>query len=149
MTIVWGSWNWPFWLWAQLLSLACVLCSDGFETRLLWLARLGRSFRLAVPNWGNNGFNFKYLLHWNFENKIDKLNKFFWIKDLWISENNELTFSKASGFGLCWKQAVRIVRCFSVRTVLPRLDLPLAGPRPPPRPDADGFFELSEEGEGG
>ena len=39
-----------------------------------------------------------------------------------------LTLSKASGLGLCWKQAVKMVRCFSVRTVLPRCDRPLPGP---------------------
>ena len=40
------------------------------------------------------------------------------------------TLSSASGFGLCWKQAVKMVRCFSVRTVLPLLDRPLPGPIP-------------------
>ena len=38
------------------------------------------------------------------------------------------TFRRASGLGLCWKQADRIVLCFSVSTVLPRLDRPLPGP---------------------
>ena len=40
--------------------------------------------------------------------------------------------------GLCWKQAVRMVRCFSVRTVRPRLERPLPGPRPRPRPPGQG-----------
>ena len=40
------------------------------------------------------------------------------------------TFRSASGLGLCWKQAVKMVRCFSVRTVLPLLERPFPGPSP-------------------
>ena len=49
---------------------------------------------------------------------------------LWLSNNYKGTFSKASGLGLCWKQAVKMVRCFSVRTVRPLCDLPLPEPEP-------------------
>ena len=45
-----------------------------------------------------------------------------------------VTLSRASGLGLCWKQAVKMVRCFSVRTVRPRWDRPLPLPWPRERP---------------
>ena len=53
---------------------------------------------------------------------------------LWLYVMNQsvaLALSKASGLGLCWKQAVKMVLCFSVRTVLPRWERPLPDPLPP------------------
>ena len=52
------------------------------------------------------------------------------------------TFRRASGLGLCWKQADRMVLCFSVSTVLPLFDRPLPGPGALPPDLLEPGFEM-------
>lgn len=60
----------------------------------------------------------------------------------WFCLNWAPTFRRASGLGLCWKQADRMVLCFSVSTVLPLFDRPLPGPGALPPDLLEPGFEM-------